>query len=166
MKIRFTGLEILLSIIVLFLLVCGWQLKHQVDELEAQVSTILDQQVQMAENQQWLSEQVVQDGWESATFKASAYSPLDDRNGLNSWGDGSVMASGALTAENICTAVSVDPEVIPLGTKVWIDGIGWRVAMDTGGAIQGYKLDIPMWTFNEAMDFGVQEVKVIYPKAN
>jgi 3D (Asp-Asp-Asp) domain-containing protein len=38
--------------------------------------------------------------------------------------------------------VSVDPKVVPLGTRLVIDDVGTRVAADTGGAIKGRRLDI------------------------
>ncbi|MCM1564900.1 MAG: 3D domain-containing protein [Dehalobacter sp.] len=102
------------------------------------------------------------DTWKIGIFEASAYSPLDDRNGLNSWGDGTAMTSGVSTAENIDSGVSVDPSIIPLGSKVYIKGIGWRVATDTGGDIQGYKLDIPVDTFEEGIIFGRKDVIVVW----
>ena len=33
--------------------------------------------------------------------------------------------------------IAVDPSVIPLGSKVWVEGYGYAVAGDTGGAIKG-----------------------------
>ncbi|HHV63848.1 MAG TPA: hypothetical protein GXX46_02040 [Peptococcaceae bacterium] len=74
------------------------------------------------------------------------------------------MASGARTIEHIDDAVAVDPDVIPLGSKVWIQGIGWRTALDTGGAIRGKKIDICMKTYDEAIQHGRKDVLVIYPK--
>lgn len=38
--------------------------------------------------------------------------------------------------------VAVDPRVIPLGTRLWVEGYGEAVALDTGSAIKGYKIDL------------------------
>jgi 3D (Asp-Asp-Asp) domain-containing protein len=38
--------------------------------------------------------------------------------------------------------VAVDPNVIPLGTKMYIPGYGYGVAADTGGAVKGYIIDL------------------------
>jgi 3D (Asp-Asp-Asp) domain-containing protein len=38
--------------------------------------------------------------------------------------------------------VAVDPDVIPLGTKMFIPGYGYAVAADTGGAVKGYIIDL------------------------
>ncbi len=38
--------------------------------------------------------------------------------------------------------IAVDPNVIPLGSKVWVEGYGYAIAGDTGGAIKGNKIDI------------------------
>ncbi len=52
---------------------------------------------------------------------------------------GGITASGLPADENV---VAVDPRVIPLGTKLYVSGIGMRVAADTGGAIKGNIIDI------------------------
>ena len=38
--------------------------------------------------------------------------------------------------------MAVDPKVIPLGSKVWVEGYGEAIAGDTGGAIKGNRIDI------------------------
>lgn len=56
--------------------------------------------------------------------------------------------------------VAVDPSVIPLGTKLYIPGYGYGVADDTGGAIQGYRIDLCFDSVSQAISFGRQVVKV------
>ncbi|QFT88477.1 Cell wall-binding protein YocH precursor [Bacillus sp. THAF10] len=56
--------------------------------------------------------------------------------------------------------ISVDPDVIPLGSKVWVEGYGEAIAGDTGGAIKGNRIDIFIPDKQDAIDFGVQEVQV------
>ena len=48
-------------------------------------------------------------------------------------------ANGSVVTYGI---VAVDPAVIPLGTKLFIPGYGYAVAADTGGAVQGYIIDL------------------------
>ncbi|MHB1628398.1 MAG: 3D domain-containing protein [Bacilli bacterium] len=56
--------------------------------------------------------------------------------------------------------IAVDPSIIPLGTKLYIPGYGYGVANDTGGAIQGYRIDLCYNSVSQAIDFGRQVVKV------
>lgn len=60
--------------------------------------------------------------------------------------------------------IAVDPNVIPLGSKVWVEGYGYAVAGDTGGAIKGNRIDIHMPSQSEALRHGVRRVKVIVVK--
>jgi uncharacterized protein YabE (DUF348 family) len=48
-------------------------------------------------------------------------------------------ATGAIVTYGI---VAVDPDVIPLGTKMFIPGYGYAIAADTGGAVKGYLIDL------------------------
>jgi 3D (Asp-Asp-Asp) domain-containing protein len=52
--------------------------------------------------------------------------------------------------------VAVDPSVIPLGTRLYIDGYGFAIAADTGSAIKGMRIDLCYDTLEEANAHGVQ----------
>ncbi len=56
--------------------------------------------------------------------------------------------------------IAVDPSVIPLGSKVEVEGYGQAIAGDIGSAIQGNKIDIHVPTKEEAYNWGVRTVKV------
>lgn len=56
--------------------------------------------------------------------------------------------------------IAVDPSIIPLGTKVYVEGYGYAVAADTGGAIKGHKIDVFFPTKAEAFRWGVRKVKI------
>jgi 3D (Asp-Asp-Asp) domain-containing protein len=56
--------------------------------------------------------------------------------------------------------IAVDPSVIPLGTKVYVEGYGYAVAADTGGAIKGYKIDVFMPTNQDCYRWGRKKVKI------
>ncbi len=56
--------------------------------------------------------------------------------------------------------VAVDPRVIPLGTRLYVEGYGKALAADTGGAIKGKKIDLCFDTYEEAIRFGRRQVKV------
>jgi 3D (Asp-Asp-Asp) domain-containing protein/LysM repeat protein len=56
--------------------------------------------------------------------------------------------------------IAVDPDVIPLGSEVYVEGYGYATAADVGSAIQGNKIDIHVPTKDEAFDWGVRTVDV------
>ncbi|MFB7159451.1 3D domain-containing protein [Lysinibacillus sp. NPDC056232] len=56
--------------------------------------------------------------------------------------------------------IAVDPRVIPLGTRVWVEGYGEAIAADTGGAIKGNKIDVFIPTEGQARQWGVKNVTV------
>jgi 3D (Asp-Asp-Asp) domain-containing protein len=57
--------------------------------------------------------------------------------------------------------VAVDPALVPYGSRVWIEGLGWFNAEDCGSAIKGFRLDILTATTKESMNFGRQKRFVI-----
>ena len=84
------------------------------------------------------------------TMEATAYLPTDGG------GDG-ITASGMQAKHGV---VAVDPNVIPLGTKLYIPGYGEALAADTGGDIVGSRIDVVMEDYGEAMQFGRRTVEV------
>lgn len=56
--------------------------------------------------------------------------------------------------------VAVDPNVIPLGTRLYIPGYGFAIAGDTGGAIRGNRIDLGFDSLSDAIQFGRRPVKV------
>lgn len=59
------------------------------------------------------------------------------------------------------STISVDPNIIPLGTIVYIEGYGYAVAADTGGAVKGQKVDVYFNSVSECYAWGNKSVKVI-----
>lgn len=91
-------------------------------------------------------------------FKLTAYCPCEKCNGK--W-VGEPTASGAELT--VGRTIAVDPEIIPLGSVVDINGFEY-IAEDTGSAIKGNRIDILFPNHEDALDFGVQfaNVSIIY----
>ena len=87
------------------------------------------------------------------TMEATAYT--DDANSQGKWVGQT--ASGMKPQYGV---VAVDPKVIPLGTKLYIEGYGNAVAGDTGGAIKGNRIDLFFNTKSEVSNFGRRSIKV------
>lgn len=81
---------------------------------------------------------------------ATAYSAQDPGNSCYT-------AAGTLVRRGV---IAVDPEVIPMGTRVYIPGYGEAVAEDTGGAIRGHHIDVAFDTHGEALAFGRRNIEV------
>lgn len=84
------------------------------------------------------------------TMVATAYLPTDgDGRGITK------MGTRARYGE-----IAVDPNVIPLGTTVFIPGYGVARAEDTGSDILGNRVDLCMLDYNQCMQFGRRTVLV------
>lgn len=78
-------------------------------------------------------------------------------------GDG-ITASGAPVTAGL--TIAVDPEIIPLGSIVYVQDVGVRVAQDIGGAVQGYCIDVAVpGTHEDALSwpgYGYHEVWLLW----
>lgn len=77
---------------------------------------------------------------------ATAYGPTGNRT-----------ATGVMPERGV---IAVDPRVIPLGTRVYVDGYGYGRALDVGSAIKGKRIDVFFPSESEARRWGVRQVKL------
>ena len=88
------------------------------------------------------------------TVKATAYTASCE-------GCSGTTATGInLKANPNAKVIAVDPSVIPLGSKVYVEGYGEAIAGDTGGAIKGNRIDVFIPSEQDAINFGVKQLKV------
>lgn len=82
------------------------------------------------------------------TMSATAYCPCSKCCGSGACG---ITASGMRAGYGVC---AVDKRVIPLGTKLYVEGYGYCIAADTGGAIKGNRIDLCYDTHYSALHSG------------
>lgn len=88
------------------------------------------------------------------TMSATAYCPCKKCCGANAQG---ITANGMKAGYGV---VAVDRKVIPLGTKLYVEGYGYCIAADTGGAIKGNRIDLCYNTHQEALNSGFGHTNV------
>jgi len=86
------------------------------------------------------------------TMIATGYDPSPASNG------GSTRTSTGLRIGH--GVVAVDPRIIPIGTRLYIEGYGEAVAADVGGAIKGYRIDLGHDSSRGARSVGRRTVRV------
>lgn len=91
-------------------------------------------------------------GEETITVVATAYS-------RNQPSLTNITATGIDLREN-SQVIAVDPNVIPLGSKVYVEGYGEAIAGDTGSAIIGNRIDLHMESMDQSFAWGIQEVEL------
>ncbi|MFJ8263257.1 LysM peptidoglycan-binding domain-containing protein [Rummeliibacillus sp. NPDC094406] len=100
------------------------------------------------------SQSAQQSSGKTMTVTATAYTP-------NCAGCSGVTATGInVKANPNMKVIAVDPRVIPLGSKVWVEGYGTAIAGDTGGAIKGNRIDLLMPNNSQANSWGVRTVTI------
>lgn len=91
---------------------------------------------------------------EALTMEATGYSPR--RPSTFPHTDGTT-ALGLPAGYGV---VAVDPQVIPLGTRLYVEGYGYAIAADVGGAIQKRRIDLCFNSRKNALRFGREAVRV------
>ena len=86
----------------------------------------------------------------SIQVESTAYSRFD-------YGCGNYTANGNFLTKGL---VAVDPNVIPLGTRLYIEGYGYAIADDTGGAIKGNRIDLAFDSHEEAIQYGRKYINI------
>ncbi|MFA9397317.1 MAG: 3D domain-containing protein [Clostridiaceae bacterium] len=98
---------------------------------------------------------------DSFTVKATAYTAASCGKDPSSAGYGrTATGTYANRDESSYSTVAVDPNVIPYGTKLYIEGYGLAIAEDTGGAINGNRLDLYYNSLSDCYSWGVRYVKI------
>lgn len=94
-------------------------------------------------------------------MEITAYSPFDGIEGMCYEGNPNVTASGEppVAGETVAST-------LPFGTKIWIEGFGFRRVNDRGGAIGENKVDVVVENRYEAFAWGRRQRVVIYEKPN
>jgi len=89
---------------------------------------------------------------------ATGYTAGYESTGKNPGDPGyGVTASGLPAAPGAC---ATDPDVIPLGSVLYVPGYGYAVALDTGGDVKGNRIDLFFQDKQQALGWGRRAVEV------
>jgi len=143
-------MSILVTIMVTTIIVEGDKVDEVIEVVEVEYIVLTEQEYEEEYNIQEVIEM------ESlGEFNISAYCPCEICCGP--YADG-ITSSGERAIEGI--TIAADPNVLPEGSEVYIEGIGHRIVQDTGGAIKGNKLDLFFNSHQDALNFGRQHLEV------
>ncbi|WP_053216963.1 ubiquitin-like domain-containing protein [Virgibacillus senegalensis] len=107
------------------------------------------------------STETVSRGGDGDSSDAKTYYMHATAYSANCSGCSGITATGINLKDNPnAKVIAVDPNVIPLGSKVWVEGYGNAIAGDTGGNVSGNKIDVHVSSTSEAHRFGSKKVKV------
>ena len=128
--------------------------KREEKVVEKQTEVQEEKEVEVASETEVVKEETTQNSGQQMTMKATAYTAECE-------GCTGVTATGInLNADRNAKVIAVDPSVIPLGSRVYVEGYGEAIAGDTGGAIKGNRIDLHMPTKEAAYQFGVRTVNI------
>ena len=159
-KIQRTLIILCLCLCFVIIVFCDTQERHQLTNVQEELSSInqenkeLNAQLINLQGDLSFANAMIKD-LKSDTYKyvylgnfKYTYYCNEPRKHICGMGLG-LTASGVPT--EVGKTIAVDPTVIPLGTTVYIEGIGFRVAQDTGSGVKGNHIDILVNGHNEAL---------------
>jgi 3D (Asp-Asp-Asp) domain-containing protein len=135
-------LAVFALLVFIILNLAGQVKKAQQDALDARKMTLESEQ------------------YELQLMNITMYAPLSD-DAVRGWdfsGDPSVTASGDKLIPGETAAAGAN---IPFGTKIYVEGLGWRTVNDRGRLIGPNDIDLAVSTKTEAIEFGKQQRLVI-----
>lgn len=107
------------------------------------LNMLLDQREELEPKETYIGEFTI-------TYYCSCYKCCGKTDGIT--------ASGTLAQEG--QTVAADWNILKPGTRIFIEGVGFRTVEDNGGWIEGNKLDVYMDSHSAALDAGVVQAKV------
>lgn len=156
---RYTVTENLISILIAIVIavpVCFGAYKSQVLDYRREPIDMSKYTVEVApvvkeieETPEVINEPVIE-CIELGEFEVTAYCPCSSC--CDEWADGLTYTETVATEGR---TIAVDPEVIPLGSTVEIDGVEY-IAEDIGGAVKGNHIDMFFSSHEDALTWGVQ----------
>ena len=129
------------------------------EAIEVNTSSSSDAESEIETSGQDSSEETEQEWVSIGRFRTTGF--CNCRKCCGKWAGGKT-ASGSWPKEGV--TIAVDKNVIPMGTEVLIDGIGVRVAQDTGSGIYGKRIDVYYDNHSVAWNHGVQYHEVFIKK--
>jgi 3D (Asp-Asp-Asp) domain-containing protein len=148
---RFLTFIIALLVAVTLVLICaGTRAVDPYEPVPGAYDGLTAEEIQQLETEReasrMIDEEVSRGAERILTMEATAYTWTGNRTASGTW-------------PAVGTA-AVDPEVIPLGTRLWIEGYGPAVALDTGGLVKGNIIDVYLPTEDECWQWGRRQVEV------
>lgn len=109
-----------------------------------------------------LKKSVIAQSSKTAPAKGVEVAKMNSRRTLNVEATGytytgNKTSTGAQPREGM---IAVDPKVIAMGSKVYVEGYGYAIAADTGGAIRGNRIDLFFPTLRQCIDWGRKSVRI------
>ena len=125
-------------------LLLGWQLGGDAKDAKAADLPQMEEVIPQTRRQDAAQTQ-------ERIFTVTAYCPCEKCCGAHANG---YTATGEKAIQGV--TIAADPDVLPMGTKIELDGHTYTV-QDTGGAIAGYRLDLYFDSHEDALQWGVRK---------